>query len=223
MLPKEFVFTIRPRNLVGTLLVSPLAVLVAWWIFNWPWESPNAPAWVQAVGSIAAILVSVWIANAKDRRDEEKAKEKIALLQSAVSDTAATTHYFAVDLLDRLQNLERLGAVDWSQVNRSCAGYYEQLDKFCPTDFHDEQAAIAYRCLWGAIRDAHADINPSVSARQSVDFLPTVRKRCKRIIEASNFWFETVQFDYRSTKWSRTSPSGSAAESESSARAATSH
>ncbi|MNP01818.1 hypothetical protein D3C76_936460 [compost metagenome] len=219
MLPKEIVFTIRPRDIVGILLVSPLAVLVAWWIFNWPWESPNAPAWVQAVGSIAAILVSVWIPNAKDRRDERKAKEKIALLQKGISHTAKTARDFAEVLLDRLQNPERLSAIDWDQVNRTCAGYYEQLEKCSPADFHDDQVAIAYRCLWGAVRDAHADINPSASAHLSEDFLSKVHHRCKLIIKASNFWFETVQSDYRS---SRTSPSGSTGESESSSREATS-
>jgi hypothetical protein len=222
MLPEKIVFTIRPRDIVGVLFVSPLAVLVAWWIFNWPWESPNAPAWVQAVGSIAAILVSVWISNAKDRRDEGKAKEKIALLQKGTSHTAKTARDFAEDLLDRIQNPERLNAIDWDQVNRTCAGYYEQLEKCSPADFHDDQVATAYRCLWGAVRDAHADINPPASDQPSKDFLSKVESRCNVIIKASNFWFKTVQSDYRSTKLSKTSSNGSTGESESSSRQATS-
>jgi hypothetical protein len=223
MLPKEIVFTIRPRDLGRILLVSPLAVLIAWWIFNWPWESPNAPAWVQAVGSIAAILVSVWIANAKDRRDEKKAKEKLDLVESAVSQTAASMHHFATDFFDCLQNLGRLGAVDWDRKHRVFGTYYAQLDKFSPFDFPDNQMAIAYRCLWGAVRDAHSDTTPLESDRLNENFLPKIRNRCKGIIEASNFWFKTVEFDSGAEKWSTTSPSSSTGESDSRSRGVTSH
>jgi hypothetical protein len=202
-MPKEIVFTIRPRGLVSALLVSPLVVLAAWWIFNWPWGNPNAPAWVQAVGSIAAILASVWIANAKDRRDEERAlreveraKEKMTFLQNSISHTALSMHDFAVRLLDCVQGLGVLTkTVDWGQVRRSLEGYYEQLNKLSALDLPSDELAKAYLSLWGAVREAHAEISISMSDSQHENLVPNAMSGCKRIIKAANYWSETTKLD----------------------------
>jgi hypothetical protein len=61
MLPDKFrvSFVIRPKH----LLVSPLGVLAAIGLFYLPWGAESAPAWAQAVGSVAAIAAAIWISN----------------------------------------------------------------------------------------------------------------------------------------------------------------
>lgn len=58
MLPERVVVTIPIITLLKALMLSPLVVLIGWWVFTWSWESQAAPAWVQAVGSIGAILAA---------------------------------------------------------------------------------------------------------------------------------------------------------------------
>lgn len=58
MLPERVVVTIPIITLLKALTLSPLVVLIGWWVFTWSWESQAAPGWVQAVGSIGAILAA---------------------------------------------------------------------------------------------------------------------------------------------------------------------
>lgn len=62
MLPEHVTLIIPVRRLTNGLLLSPLAVLLCWWVAGWSWDSAAAPAWVQAFGSIGAIIAAVWIA-----------------------------------------------------------------------------------------------------------------------------------------------------------------
>jgi type II secretory pathway pseudopilin PulG len=67
MLPDEIKvnFTIRPK----LLLVSPLAVLALFGLFFLPWGDESAPSWVQAIGSVVAIIAAVWISNRQARQE----------------------------------------------------------------------------------------------------------------------------------------------------------
>lgn len=65
MLPDEITvnFKIRPK----LLLVSPLVVLAVFGLFKLPWGAGSAPAWVQAIGSVTAIIAAIWISNRQTR------------------------------------------------------------------------------------------------------------------------------------------------------------
>lgn len=82
MLDQGFTVTVRIKTIVLWLLFSPAVVLPLMWLWALPWDSPNAPAWVQAFGSIGAILVAVWVASSQERnqsrmRIEESKKEEV--------------------------------------------------------------------------------------------------------------------------------------------------
>jgi len=64
-------FTWRTVVLVG--LLSPATVFVLWLL---PWGSESAPAWVQAIGSIAAIAAAVMIANHQHVAAEMKMRDE---------------------------------------------------------------------------------------------------------------------------------------------------
>lgn len=66
----------RPWVILLFVLCPPMWVLVGLAIWAVPWDSPNAPAWVQAVGSIGAILIAVWVVQAQQRARENERKRK---------------------------------------------------------------------------------------------------------------------------------------------------
>ncbi|MHB0842923.1 hypothetical protein ACYCGP_08785 [Stutzerimonas nitrititolerans] len=64
-------FTLQPKTLLIGLFLSPLMVLLIYSILLLPWSSPNAPAWVQAIGSISAILVAIAVPAFQRRQDQK--------------------------------------------------------------------------------------------------------------------------------------------------------
>lgn len=60
MLDREINLRFSGLSLVKALFLSPAVVAPALLLLYLPWDSPNAPAWVQAVGSIAAIFAA-WL------------------------------------------------------------------------------------------------------------------------------------------------------------------
>lgn len=55
--------TFRPWVILLFVCCPPMWGLIFLLAYGVPWESPNTPAWVQAVGSVAAILVAVWVSH----------------------------------------------------------------------------------------------------------------------------------------------------------------
>lgn len=72
MLPEEIKvnFAFNPR----LLLVSPVTVLLAVGVFFLPWGAETAPAWVQAIGSVGAIVAALLIANHQHAVAERQSK-----------------------------------------------------------------------------------------------------------------------------------------------------
>ncbi|WP_462401697.1 hypothetical protein [Pseudomonas sp. Marseille-QA0332] len=200
MLFNKAVFTTHRRHVVGFVLASPLTALMIWWALGWSWGSSNAPAWVQAVGSIAAILASVWIANSKDERDEkrrlfedDKAQEKARVRLSIIGESVKDIHDFSVRLLKSCCGLGVfVYHVDLDQVIRSLENYCEQLNKIDVLELPNEVVARAFLSVWGNVREAQEEIRIAAAQRKSEDYRPAVDTACKRILEATHYWFDTV-------------------------------
>jgi len=200
MLFNKSTFKVHRRHVAGFLLASPLTALIGWWALGWSWESPNAPAWVQAVGSIAAILASIWIANSKDERDENRrrfedkqAQEKIRTRLGIINETVKDIHDFSVRLLKSSCGLGVFASkVDLNQVARSIENYCEQLNKLDVLDLPNEVIARAFLSVWGNVREAQVEVRIAAAQQNSEDYRPAIDSGCKRILEASHYWYETV-------------------------------
>lgn len=66
---------------VAPVLLHPEAQQLRAWLFGLL-SSQSAPAWVQALGSIGAIIAAIWIGRASERR-RERGAIKLAVLFSA--------------------------------------------------------------------------------------------------------------------------------------------
>lgn len=58
MLDREFRIRFTLADVIKTFLVSPVFVVLVYGLLCLPWDSPRASAWVQAFGSIAAIVAA---------------------------------------------------------------------------------------------------------------------------------------------------------------------
>ncbi|MFZ3022971.1 hypothetical protein [Pseudomonas sp.] len=66
---REYTVTVRPFSVLAWLLVSPAVVLPILWLGST--DGVDWPAWVQAIGSVIAIVVAVWISSRQHARDQE--------------------------------------------------------------------------------------------------------------------------------------------------------
>lgn len=57
--------------------LSPLVIIPFSLLVHLPWDSANAPAWVQAVGSVAAIIAAWWIPHQHEKSRVEKQKDEL--------------------------------------------------------------------------------------------------------------------------------------------------
>ncbi|MCL6692279.1 hypothetical protein M8R19_26680 [Pseudomonas sp. R3.Fl] len=104
MLPEKLEITLRPRSLVTGALLSPLAVIAAVWVWSLPWESNNAPGWVQAIGSVLAIGAAIWIAERTHNRDRTRSERSALLEEVRVAWLAECATYEAMAAVYSLQD-----------------------------------------------------------------------------------------------------------------------
>lgn len=76
MFDREFHIRFNLADLLKGLCASPVVVVAAYGLICLPWDSNNAPLWVQAIGSVGAILVAVWVTDRGHRHQLEAAKLK---------------------------------------------------------------------------------------------------------------------------------------------------
>lgn len=62
MFNRKFVIRFTLGDILKGIVCSPVLIIIVAGIICLPWESANAPAWVQAIGSVLAIVVAVWVA-----------------------------------------------------------------------------------------------------------------------------------------------------------------
>lgn len=140
MLPDEITvnFKFRPR----LWLVSPLAALSVFALFFVPWGAESAPAWVQAIGSVAAILVSVQIARSADRRADKARKERnqvhLQVVARLVEDVETDVGSFlsSIGVLAERQ--------EWGQAEKVIASTVDMFNGLDVAQFGDPDVARAY-------------------------------------------------------------------------------
>lgn len=138
MLPKEIPirFTLRPMH----LLLSPLGVLLVIGAYHLPWGADSAPAWVQAVGSVAAIAFA-WLIPYLHEREKEERKRRAVLgnlgwVALRVRNKLSRMHTVIQHPADRLQ--------DWQcdSDKASLKVHLDLLDNFPPDSLYGEDVVL---------------------------------------------------------------------------------
>jgi hypothetical protein len=127
MLPDEVKvnFTIRPK----LLLVSPLAALALFGLLCLPWGAESAPAWVQAVGSVAAILAAWIIPHRHELAKEKRQKDAIITGIGALGTRQAMLFH----KLERLMSCAPAHhECDWDGVENEWSVHKAVVEAFTP-------------------------------------------------------------------------------------------
>jgi hypothetical protein len=153
MIVKPVTMQFRPWVILLFVCCPPMWGLIFLLAYGVPWDSPNTPAWVQAVGSVAAILVAVWIANAKDRRDEKIANEKVRAFRELLLYLADDSQRQAVDLKTVLE--VKGAAAEWSYICATHARQIELLMGVDATAIPWGDVAVTFLKLRAQVHSAH--------------------------------------------------------------------
>ncbi|HDP4782589.1 hypothetical protein [Pseudomonas aeruginosa] len=183
MLPDRFTITFRPRSLLAGALLSPAVVLLGWWVCGWSWDSAYAPAWVQAIGSIGAILAAVSVAWFADHRTEQRkqvSEEKVRIL---LKEIAVRILRSGSELVDQLDTINNVGA-RWVQVERVVDRESNLLFGFNVLDAPSPEIAQAVLDLRGALMSQRHHLDQLVAGVGSSAF-PTFQVKCKDVVESA--------------------------------------
>lgn len=148
------------RSLLLWGLLSPLAAVAVFFLFR----ADSGPAWVQAIGSVGAILVSIWIAGAKDRRDDERAESQEKVCLETLRLTARGVLNFAGDINESVE--AKANQASWRRAIEVHAAYFDQLKELKPVSMPTPDLVNAYLRLKGSLGDLgnqleHAYNNPT--------------------------------------------------------------
>lgn len=95
------------------LLVAVLAIFPGWAAVGRLLETNAAPAWVQAVGSVGAILVAVWVSHAQERRSALRAATQAVLMTRSFAGLLAAACQRAIEVapVNSFSDLQTVRAV----------------------------------------------------------------------------------------------------------------
>lgn len=76
MLGREFHIRFTLSDLGKALCFSPVLIVLIYLLICLPWSSANAPAWVQALGSVGAILIAWFIGQQQLERERQRTQDE---------------------------------------------------------------------------------------------------------------------------------------------------
>jgi hypothetical protein len=104
----------------------------------------NAAAWVQAIGTIAAVIGSAWVANAGSRAARRNAEEAKIASKTAALNLAILAHTHIRNLLELLRDEARRGRLNHISPSRSFISQQQMLIRFPIESLEDPDAMVAF-------------------------------------------------------------------------------
>lgn len=192
MFDREFHIRFTLSQLVRVLLLSPLVLLPAWLLISLPWGSESAPGWAQAVGSITAVGVAIWISNqqaqlaGRERRERECVYMHKAFKTASVTSAAIRTAY--IEILGDMKNY-RAASIYLDQIRHSM----EDMGRFSYAELVDMQFADLFEVVQRMTRIVISEIEELLQGRSSnfVDGLPAIIKGVEEAIGPMRSALET--------------------------------
>lgn len=148
---RDYKIEFRPLVILAWLLVSPAVVLpllwlwsVEWgWLEAFQWNENTASGWVQAFGSVGAIVAAIWISNAQGQRERLTRRRREYHYMFKAFNTAT----FAGGSMNAIAGAMAAEPTDTStlhiylgQLQQSCV----ELDQFSYAEFVDLNFADAW-------------------------------------------------------------------------------
>ena len=156
--------------------LAAFLVLMAAALFCWLGEQRELPAWIQAVGSILAILFAIDMQmSASDQAAAEVNRAEQVRL--AVARHLATQIMEAAQAL-RLSRDFISARSDWSNTYETLCGHYDQLGAFDCTGFKDPEVATAFLSLMASLSNVVGYTRYVASKGENERSLDSIKANC---------------------------------------------
>lgn len=132
----------------------------------------NAAAWVQAIGTIAAVIGSAWLAAGKSRAARRRDREAKIASKTAALNLAILAHTHVRNLLQLLRDEARRGRLNHISPSRSFATNQQLLLGFPIQSLDDPDAMVAFAFFPGALAmaaDIYGHLEEAVRAAEDDD------------------------------------------------------
>ena len=132
----------------------------------------NAAAWVQAIGTIAAVIGSAWIAAGASRASRRNAEDAKVAAKTAALNLAVLAYSHVSQLLELLRDEARRGRLNHISPSRTFLAQQQMLTGFPIESLEDPDAMVAFSFFPGALSmaaDLYAHLEEAVRAEEEDD------------------------------------------------------
>ena len=129
----------------------------------------NVAAWVQAIGTIAAVIGTAWIASGDARAARRRAEEAKIAAKTAALNLAILAHTHVCQLSELLRDEARRGRLNYISPSRSFVSQQQMLVGFPIESLEDPNAMVAFAFFPGALliaADLYAHLEEAVRAAE---------------------------------------------------------
>ena len=132
----------------------------------------NAAAWVQAIGTIAAVIGSAWLAAGASRDARRNAEEAKIAAKAAALNLAILAHTHLRQLQDLLGDEARRGRLNHISPSRTFLTHQQMLVNFPIESLENPDAMVAFASFPGALSmaaDVFGHLEEAVRAEEEDD------------------------------------------------------
>jgi fatty acid-binding protein DegV len=132
----------------------------------------NAAAWVQAIGTIAAVIGSAWFAARDSRAARRNAEEAKIAAKTAALNLAILAYTHVRQLHQLLRDEARRGRLNHISPSRTFLAQQQMLTGFPIESLEDPDAMVAFSFFPGALSmaaDLYAHLEEAVRAEEDED------------------------------------------------------
>lgn len=164
---REFNIRFKLSDVLKLLVMSPVVVVLVLWALSWPWSDNNAPAWVQAIGSIGAIGVAIWVGSAQARATDVERKRRGYHYIVMAYETAKSAQTTAIQFSNAIQQ---------APVKPSALYVYDEMHKYSCVELaqfsYASMTALDFAQSWTIHRRLMELIGKQISLYRSGDAPP---------------------------------------------------
>nr|WP_288467369.1 hypothetical protein [uncultured Pseudomonas sp.] len=169
------------------LMLTPMAIvlglLLLIWMMGLDWGSQNAPAWVQAVGSIAAILAAILIANGQSRREQARIRSREEVwFKVIVCDVQGARKHLST----LLGLLSQPGTIDWERAAEIHVTSLQALERLDLMQARRSVTVELISDLKSAMRDMEHFLTTIKRSKDWSVGVTMLQARCAKALESAD-------------------------------------
>jgi len=148
------------------------------------------PAWVQAVGSVAAIFISVWVARAADRRTEKVRRERDQVQRQVIARVVEAVQADIAGLQSDLSTLSE--RKEWGQVHTVITSTMYMLNALDLAHFRTAEDVRSFFYIRNTTRRALHFVDILLREPGNAGAVLSLNVECEMVLGASSRLLESI-------------------------------